>query len=181
MLRRGCKLLTSVWLVLGTLLQSSGSLSGGPGEEGEECTCGGGRAGCGGQGGRGDSPSIDIVQPFNLSAPCHCSGQGPELSLWPPCHLESDFMFPRRGVLAPSPFSSASVLTHGPFRSPPGRRGQARVPGPRSLTHITMALCRVHRRGLPDSARVSPLFPAPPQGGKGLGVVRRPWCLCPQQ
>lgn len=124
--------------------QTSGSLRTGPGEG-----CGfkeGGRAECVGQEGRGALPSVSIVQSFNLSARCHCFCQGPELSLWPTCHLESDFMLPGHGFLAPSRFSPAWMLTQHPSLSLPGWRGEGRPPGLRGLTSRT-ARCSVHKQG----------------------------------
>lgn len=127
--------------------QTSGSLRTRPGEG-----CGfkeGGRAECVGQGGRGALPSVNIVQSFNLSAWCHCFCQGPELSLWPTCHLESDFMFPGHGFLAPSRFSPVWMLTQHPSLSLPGWRGEGRPPGLGGLTS-RRARCSVHKRGQPD-------------------------------
>lgn len=84
----------------------------------------GGREGRAGRSrGRGDSPSVNIAQSFNLSVWCHCFCQGLELSLWPTCHLESDFVFPGHGVLAPSSFSPAYMLTQHPLLSLPGWQG----------------------------------------------------------
>lgn len=84
--------------------------------------------------------NVNTAQSFNLSAWCHCFCPGLELSLWPTCHLASDFMYPGHGLLAPSPFSPAWMLTQHRFLSLPGWLG-----GGRPLTSWR-APCSAHQQ-----------------------------------
>lgn len=76
-----------LWMLL-VLLQSPASLRNGPGEG-----CGRGEEGA--RGG-GDSPSVNIVQSFNLSAWCQCFGQDWSLPCGP--HVTSNLTLCFQGM-----------------------------------------------------------------------------------